>query len=94
MPQTHHAHHAHANAVPQAAATVPPPLRQARHERDGHAFVLRWEPGGESMALEALVGWVADPALPFDFLDAAQLSHRVGCGLAAELAEAVADAGE
>lgn len=64
---------------------------QQREEREiclskaGHEFRLLYEPGEESHVLSALVEMVESRDLPFDWFDAAVMSHQLGEHLAKEL---------
>lgn len=53
--------------------------------KGGHHFCFRYEVGQESKVLEALVDTVNRRDLPFDWFDAAVLSHQLGQHLAKEL---------
>jgi hypothetical protein len=48
-------------------------------------FCFRYQPGEEAAVLEALVDLVNRRELPFDWFDAAVLSHQLGQHLAKEL---------
>lgn len=48
-------------------------------------FCFRYEPGQESAVLDALIDMVNRRDLPFDWFDAAVLSHQLGEHLAKEL---------
>lgn len=48
-------------------------------------FCFRYEPGEEGAVLETLVEMVNRRELPFDWFDAAVLSHQLGQHLAKEL---------
>ena len=48
-------------------------------------FCFRYQPGEEGAVLEALVDLVNRRELPFDWFDAAVLSHQLGQHLAKEL---------
>jgi hypothetical protein len=50
-----------------------------------HQFRFHYEVGKESAVLEALVETVQRKELPFDWFDAAVLSHQLGQHLAKEL---------
>jgi hypothetical protein len=50
-----------------------------------HRFELTFEADGESLAIDALVDWVNNRELDFDWMDAAVLSHQIGQVLAREL---------
>ena len=76
----------------QAAHDPLSPARSTRRlslDKGGHRFELSYETGCESQVLEALTGMVGDPALPFDWFDAAVLGHQLGGHLAKELADLV-----
>ena len=65
--------------------TLQDEAREIRLCKAGHDFRLRYEAGGESVVLAALSEMVADPRLPFDWFDAAVMSHQLGEHLAKEL---------
>jgi hypothetical protein len=48
-------------------------------------FSFRYEAGNEAKVLDVLVDMVRRPDLPFDWFDAAILSHQLGQHLAKEL---------
>ena len=50
-----------------------------------HQFRFRYEAGQEAVVLESLVEMVHRRDLPFDWFDAAILSHQLGQHLAKEL---------
>ena len=50
-----------------------------------HHFCFRYEPGGETKVLDALVEMVKRRELSFDWFDAAVLSHQLGQHLSKEL---------
>jgi hypothetical protein len=50
-----------------------------------HHFCFRYEPGQEAVVLESLVEMVHRRDIPFDWFDAAILSHQLGQHLAKEL---------
>jgi len=50
-----------------------------------HQFCFRYEVGDEARVLESLVEMVNRRELPFDWFDAAVLSHQLGQHLAKEL---------
>jgi hypothetical protein len=50
-----------------------------------HQFCFRYEVGEEAKVLDALVDMVNRRELPFDWFDAAVLSHQLGQHLAKEL---------
>lgn len=47
-----------------------------------HKFVLRYRTGEEREALDAIVAWVENPKVPFDWFDSAILAKQVGMRLA------------
>jgi len=53
--------------------------------KGGHTFVFRYCAGQESGVLEALAELVKSRSLPFDWFDAAVLSHQLGQHLSKEL---------
>jgi hypothetical protein len=50
-----------------------------------HRFCFTYRPGEESTVLDSLVSMVHRRELPFDWFDAAVLSHQLGQHLAKEL---------
>lgn len=50
-----------------------------------HQFYFRYDAGQEAAVLEALIEMVNRRDLPFDWFDAAVLSHQLGQHLAKEL---------
>jgi hypothetical protein len=50
-----------------------------------HRFCFKYEVGRESQVLDALVDMVRRREVPFDWFDAAVLSHQLGQHLAKEL---------
>lgn len=50
-----------------------------------HQFCFKYEPGQESHVLDTLVDMVHRRDVPFDWFDAAVLSHQLGQHLAKEL---------
>jgi hypothetical protein len=50
-----------------------------------HRFCFSYRPGEESSVLDSLVSMVHRRELPFDWFDAAVLSHQLGQHLAKEL---------
>jgi hypothetical protein len=50
-----------------------------------HRFAFKYEVGRESLVLDALVEMVRRHEVPFDWFDAAVLSHQLGQHLAKEL---------
>ncbi len=67
----------------------PREIRRLRLDKGDHQFDLRYETGEESAVLQSLTQMVADPALPFDWFDAAVLGHQLGAHLAKELRDLV-----
>ena len=59
--------------------------REIRLSKNGHDFAMRYEPGEESHVLAALVEMVGRRDVPFDWFDAAVMSHQLGEHLAKEL---------
>jgi hypothetical protein len=71
------------------------PPRETRvlcHARKGHDFQLTYETGSETVVLETLAEMVANPALPFDWFDAATLGHQMGQHLVSEM-QAISNSG-
>ena len=60
-------------------------VREIRLSKAGHEFRLRYEQGEESGVLSALQEMVGRRDLPFDWFDAAVMSHQLGEHLAKEL---------
>jgi hypothetical protein len=50
-----------------------------------HSFLFRYGPGDENLVLESLADLVKRRDLPFDWFDAAVLSHQLGQHLSKEL---------
>lgn len=50
-----------------------------------HSFLFRYGPGDENVVLESLADLVKRRDLPFDWFDAAVLSHQLGQHLSKEL---------
>ena len=68
--------------------TIEPVNRQGRVIRlskKGHEFRLAYQQGDEAQVLEALSEMVGRRDLPFDWFDAAVMSHQLGEHLAKEL---------
>ena len=65
--------------------TVQSEPREIRLCKAGHDFRLTYDAGDESQVLAALSEMVADASLPFDWFDAAVMSHQLGEHLAKEL---------
>jgi len=53
--------------------------------KGAHTFSFRYTPGDEPAVLEALADIVKSRQLPFDWFDAAVLSHQLGQHLSKEL---------
>lgn len=71
-----------------AATPIQPVEREERTVRllkDGHEFRLTYRQGDETAVLAALADWVARADLPFDWFDAAVMSHQLGEHLSKEL---------
>ena len=61
------------------------PVRTLSLVKGPHRFCFRYEVGDESRVLDALVDMVNRREVPFDWFDAAVLSHQLGQHLAKEL---------
>ena len=61
------------------------PVRTLSLVKGPHRFCFRYEVGDESRVLDALVEMVNRREVPFDWFDAAVLSHQLGQHLAKEL---------
>ena len=61
------------------------PVRTLSLVKGPHRFCFRYEVGDESRVLDALVDMVSRREVPFDWFDAAVLSHQLGQHLAKEL---------
>ncbi len=72
---------------PQSAAQQhqPVPVRTLNLTKGPHRFSFRYEVGEEPVVLDALVDMVHRREVPFDWFDAAVLSHQLGQHLAKEL---------
>ncbi|HZZ44765.1 MAG TPA: hypothetical protein VFE58_17645 [Tepidisphaeraceae bacterium] len=68
-----------------AAETETSEMKTLSLMKGGQHFCFRYEAGQESKVLEALVETVNRRDLPFDWFDAAVLSHQLGQHLAKEL---------
>ena len=53
--------------------------------KDKQRYVVRYEPGEESMALRSLVELAKDPSNDFNWFDAAMLCHQLGRGMSGQL---------
>jgi hypothetical protein len=69
----------------QAHAGGQRPVRTLSLVKGPHRFCFRYEVGDESRVLDALVDMVNRREVPFDWFDAAVLSHQLGQHLAKEL---------
>ena len=61
------------------------PVRTLSLVKGEHRFSFRYEVGEEPVVLDALVEMVHRRGVPFDWFDAAVLSHQLGQHLAKEL---------
>lgn len=59
--------------------------RQIRLTKNGHDFRMNYQQGDEAHVLSALAEMVGQRDLPFDWFDAAVMSHQLGEHLAKEL---------
>jgi hypothetical protein len=64
---------------------MPEEIKMLSLVKGRHHFVFRYEVGDEAKVLESLVEMVNRRDLPFDWFDAAVLSHQLGQHLAKEL---------
>jgi len=75
--------------MPEQATKSPnaqdPVVRTLSLVKGQHRFCFRYEVGDEPCVLDALVDLVRRRELPFDWFDAAVLSHQLGQHLAKEL---------
>lgn len=53
--------------------------------RGKQSFVVKYDRGAESAALDQLVAWANDPQMAFDWFDAAVMAHQIGRELGEEL---------
>ncbi len=60
-------------------------VRMIRLTKNGHDFRLAYQQGEEAHVLSTLAEMVARRDLPFDWFDAAVMSHQLGEHLAKEL---------
>jgi hypothetical protein len=63
--------------MPPAQEIAEPPPIELILDRRGHTFIIRYQPGEEAHILEALSSMVAHPRIPFDWFDAAVMSHQM-----------------
>jgi hypothetical protein len=68
-----------------ASNEQPAPSRTLSLVKGPHKFCFRYAVGEEPVVLDALVDMVQRRELPFDWFDAAVLSHQLGQHLAKEL---------
>ena len=64
---------------------MPPEIKMLSLVKGRHHFCFKYEAGDEAKVLESLVEMVNRRDLPFDWFDAAVLSHQLGQHLAKEL---------
>jgi len=55
-----------------------PTLLTVSLKKDIRMFVIRYELGSESIAIDQLIIWVNDYGFRFDWFDAAIMSHQIG----------------
>jgi hypothetical protein len=48
-------------------------------------FQIRYAPADAAMVIDQLIDWVHNPTLPFDWFDAAVMSHSLGQQIATPL---------
>ncbi|HEX8915931.1 MAG TPA: hypothetical protein VF796_26525 [Humisphaera sp.] len=72
-------------SAPAAAQPQPAPTRTLSLVKGDHRFCFAYAVGEEPAVLDALVDMVHKRELPFDWFDAAVLSHQLGQHLAKEL---------
>lgn len=70
---------------PSEPVSQPPACRTLSLVKGQHRFCFQYEIGQEPGVLDALVEMVHRRELPFDWFDAAVLSHQLGQHLAKEL---------
>lgn len=61
------------------------PSRSISLVKGAHTYCIRYEPGSEQQVLESLAEMVRRRDLPFDWFDAAVLSHQLGQHLSKEM---------
>ena len=71
--------------MPQEVKTTGPEMKTLSLVKGKQYFCFRYQVGEESKVLQALVDMVNRRDLPFDWFDAAVLSHQLGEHLAKEL---------
>src|SRR5688572_2099840 len=67
------------------ASQTQPTVKTLSLVKGQHRFSFRYEVGEEPVVLDALVDMVHKRDMPFDWFDAAVLSHQLGQHLAKEL---------
>jgi hypothetical protein len=65
--------------------TTTEPMKTLSLVKGKDHFCFRYEPGQEAKVLDALIEMVNRRDMPFDWFDAAVLSHQLGQHLAKEL---------
>lgn len=61
------------------------PLKTLSLNKGAEIYIVQYEDGKESAALDEIVAMTKNPELSFDWFDAAVLSHQLGNHLAKEL---------
>jgi hypothetical protein len=69
----------------QGTSSKPPVMRTLSLVKGEQQFCFRYQVGDEGKVLESLIEMVNRRELPFDWFDAAVLSHQLGQHLAKEL---------
>jgi hypothetical protein len=69
----------------QGTSSTPPVMRTLSLVKGEQQFCFRYQVGDEGKVLESLIEMVNRRELPFDWFDAAVLSHQLGQHLAKEL---------
>jgi hypothetical protein len=64
---------------------APRPPRTLSLVKGQHTFFFRYEAGGENQVLDTLAEMVKRRDVPFDWFDAAVLSHQLGRHLSKEI---------
>lgn len=62
-----------------------PDTQDLRLIKGRQVYIVRYDTGDESAALESLIGMVNNPALNFDWYDAALMSHQIGQRLSRQM---------
>jgi hypothetical protein len=73
------------NKADKESVAEPDSMKTLSLVKGRHHFYFRYEPGQESGVLNSLVELVNRRDIPFDWFDAAILSHQLGQHLAKEL---------